>query len=167
MENTIFNVAKSFIERAKLLSEETLGRNATEEEINLLKQKFGSKLPDWYCFLISELPLIHMEIGWQADEPEDDYDGVQYIEILAPKDMIDESYNAYPGIPILDKGYICIGGDLSGLGDPYFINFNHADYPVFQVYHDSGEQSDVILSEGREKVTDSLKEFFQNGIISK
>jgi len=166
MENIILNVAKSFIERAKLLSEETLGRTATEEEINLLKHKFGSKLPDWYCFLISELPLIHMEIGWQADEPEDDYDGVQYIEILAPKDMIDESYNAYPGIPILNKGYICIGIDPSGSGDPYFINFNNPEYPVFQIYHDSGDQPEEILSRGREKITDSLRELFENGIIS-
>jgi len=160
MENTIFNMAKSFIERAEILSKATLGRTATDEEIKLLKQKFDSKLPDWYCSLISEIPLIHMEIGWQDDDEE-----VQYIEILTPKDMIDESYNAYPGIPILNEGYICIGIDPSGSGDPYFINFNNPEYPVFQIYHDSGDQPEEILSRGREKVTDSLRALFENGII--
>ncbi|MFC3885090.1 hypothetical protein ACFOU2_17095 [Bacillus songklensis] len=44
-----------------------------------------------------------MGIGWQADEPEDDCDGVQYVELYQPSPMIDESFNAYPGIPILEK----------------------------------------------------------------
>jgi hypothetical protein len=138
----IFEEAKKFIDKAGKIDKNQLGRTATNEEIELLKEKFGDRIPSWYYYLISELPLIHMEIGWQAYESDDDYDGIEYVEILEPKHMIEESFEYYPGISIIEKGYVCIGGDPSGSGDPYFINFNSDNPPVYQIYHDSGDQVD-------------------------
>ena len=165
MSEVIFQEAKNFIEKAEKLGEKYIGRTATNEEIQLLNDKFGDKIPSWYCKLISELPLIHMEIGWQAYEPEEDYDGIAYVEIYQPSHMIDESFEAYPGIPILERGFICIGGDPTGSGDPYFINFDSQNPPVFQIYHDSGDNPDEILKHGKAEVANSLAEFFRNGVI--
>ncbi|WP_139892834.1 SMI1/KNR4 family protein [Bacillus sp. D386] len=165
MSEIIFQEAENFIEKAKKLGEKYLGRTATREEIQLLNDKFGGKIPSWYCKLISELPLIHMEIGWQAYEPEEDYDGIEYVEIYQPSHMIDYSFEAYQGIQILERGYVCIGGDPTGSGDPYFINFDSENPPVFQIYHDVGDNPDEILKHGKAKVADSLVEFFRNGII--
>ncbi|MED4531238.1 hypothetical protein [Metabacillus fastidiosus] len=165
MANIIFQEAYNFIEKVKKLDNKYLGRTATKEEIELLNDKFEEKIPNWYYKLISELPLIHMEIGWQAYEPEDDYDGIAYVDIYKPDHMIDESFEAYPGIPILERGYVCIGGDPTGSGAPYFINFNCDNPPVFQIYHDAGDNPDNILEYGKVKVADSLAEFFKNGII--
>ncbi len=106
-----------------------------------------------------------MEIGWQAHEPEEDYDGIEYVEIYEPQHMIDESFEAYPGIPILEKGYVCIGGDPTGSGDPYFVDFNFNNPPIFQIFHDSGDQADEILEQGKVKVADSFTDFFMKGII--
>jgi hypothetical protein len=166
MSDIIFQEAENFIGKAKKLGRKYLGRTATREEIQLLTEKFGDKIPSWYYKLISELPLIHMEIGWKAYEPEEDYDGIAYVEIYQPSHMIDESFEAYPGIPILERGYVCIGGDPTGSGDPYFINFDFENPPVFQIYHDLGDNPDDILKHGKEKVADSLVEFFKNGIIT-
>ena len=165
MSEIIFQEAENFIGKAKKLGEKYLGRTATSEEIQLLNDKFGDKIPSWYCKLISQLPLIHMEIGWQAYEPEEDYDGIAYVEIYQPSHMIDESFEAYPGIPILGRGFVCIGGDPTGSGDPYFINFDTENPPVLQIYHDSGDNPDEILKHGKAEVANSLVEFFRNGII--
>lgn len=165
MSEIIFQEAENFIEKTKKLGEKYLGRTATSEEIQLLNDKFGDKIPSWYCKLISELPVIHMEIGWQAYEPEEDYDGKAYVEIFQPSHMIDESFEAYPGIPILERGFVCIGGDPTGSGDPYFINFDSENPSVIQIYHDSGDTPDEILKHGKAKVADSLAEFFRNGIV--
>ena len=157
--------AKQFLDRAKQLDEKYIGRQATQEEINQLVTAFGDKLPSWYIHMLRELPLIGLEVGWQADEPEDDYDGIQYVDIFKPEQMIDESLEAYPGIPILEKGYVCIGGDPTGSGDPYFINFSSENAPVYQIYHDVGDTAEDILKHGRVKVADSLAEFLHAGIV--
>lgn len=165
MSENIFEEAKKFIEKAEKIGNNNLGRTATNEEIKLLKEKFGDKIPSWYYHIISELPLIHMEIGWQAYESDDDYDGIEYVEILEPKHMIEESFEYYPGIPIIEKGYVCIGGDPSGSGDPYFVNFYTENPPVYQIYHDSVDQADEILKNGKAKVANSFAELFRNGIV--
>lgn len=165
MTNLVYQEAKSFVERAKKRGGNYLGRTAANEEIVLLKNRFGTKIPEWYYTLISELPIIHMEVGWQAYEPEEDYDGIEYVEIYQPSHMIDESFEAYPGIPIFERGYVCIGGDPTGSGDPYFINFDSDHPPVYQIYHDSGDHPDEILKHGRVKVAPSLVEFFKRGIL--
>lgn len=151
MVDIIFREAKTFIEKAKLLGDQYIGRVATTEEIELLNEKFGEKIPIWYYKLISDLPLIHMEIGWQAYEPEEDFDGIEYVEIYQPSHMVEESFETYPGIPVLGRGYVCIGGDPTGSGNPYFIKFDADNPPVFQIYHDSGNNPDEILKHGKAK----------------
>jgi hypothetical protein len=165
MSEIIFQEAEYFIEKAKKLDGKYLGRTATREEIQLLNGNFGDKIPSWYCKLISDLPLIHMEIGWQAYELEEDYDGIAYVEIYQPSHMIDESFEAYPGIPVLERGFVCLEGDPTGSGDPYFINFDSENPPLFQIYHDSGDNPDEILKHGKAEVADSLVNFFKNCII--
>ncbi|MEI5908070.1 hypothetical protein WAK64_13500 [Bacillus spongiae] len=165
MSDFIFQEAKTFIDNAKKLGGNYIGRTATIEEIQLLNDKFGDKIPSWYMKLITKLPLIHMEIGWQAYEPEEDYDGIEYVDIYQPSDMIDESFEAYPGRPILERGFVCIGGDPAGSGNPYFINFDAEHPAVFQIYHDSVDNPDEILKNGKVKAADSLVNFFKNGII--
>ncbi|MDP4105979.1 MAG: hypothetical protein Q8935_13655 [Bacillota bacterium] len=104
MSEYIFEEAKKFVEKAGKTEENHLGRTATNEEIELLKERFGDKIQSWYYHLISELPLIHMEIGWQAYESDDEYDGIEYVEILEPKHMIEESLNITLGFRLLKKG---------------------------------------------------------------
>lgn len=162
MSNIVYIEAQAFISICQKNGEKYLGRTATQEEIELLGNKFGELIPIWFLNLISELPLIKMEIGWQAHEPEDDYDGIESVEICTPQFMIDESFNAYPGIPILDKGYVCFGIDPRGSGDPYFINFKEDNPSVYQVYHDAGDEAETILLYGKVLVANTLSDLFKN-----
>jgi hypothetical protein len=161
MPDAVFQEAEKFIEKARKLGDKYVGRVATKEEIEILKDKFGDKIPTWYYKLISELPLIQMAIGWKAFEPEEDFNGIIFVKINQPIDMIEESFEYYPGIPILEKGFVCIGEDMSGGGNPYFINFNSTNPPIFQIYHDSGHTSEDILKYGKRKVAHSLVDFFR------
>ena len=104
----VFQEAKAFVTRARRLDHSLIGRTATKEEIALLNAHFGGRIPTWYCRLITEVPLIHIEIGWQAYESEDSGEGLAYVEIYQPRDMVYESFKAYPGIPILDLSLIHI-----------------------------------------------------------
>ena len=163
----VFQEAKAFVTRARRLDHSLIGRTATKKEIALLDAYFGDRIPDWYCRLITEVPLIHIEVGWQAYEPEDNCEGLAYVEIYQPRDMVYESFKAYPGISILNRGYVCIGGDPIGSGDPYFIHFDADSTAVYQVFQDAGVDAVQILAHGTKQVADSLADFFQKGIVSK
>lgn len=165
MIKTIFQEANAFTVRAKKLGQSFIGRTATSEEIALLHTNFGKILPDWYRSLIAKVPLIHMEIGWQAFQPEGAFDGITYVEIYQPRDMIYESFKAYPGIPILEHGYVCIGGDPIGSGDPYFVHFQSNQSAVYQIFLDAGDNPEQILKYGKVQVAASLDDFFKKGIV--
>ena len=163
----VFQEAKAFVTRARRLDHSLIGRTATKEEIALLNAHFGDRIPTWYCRLITEVPLIHIEVGWQAYESQDSCEGLAYVEIYQPRDMVYESFKAYPGISILNRGYVCIGGDPIGSGDPYFIHFDADSTAVYQVFQDAGVDAVQILAHGTKQVADSLADFFQKGIVSK
>ncbi|WP_242972909.1 tyrosine-type recombinase/integrase [Anaeromicrobium sediminis] len=67
---------------------------------------------------------------------------------------------------ILERGYMCIASCSSGSGDPFFIPINQGDNPpVFRVFHDFGEDTDLILKEGMSLVAEKLSDFFRNAIV--
>ncbi len=165
MTEQVFQEARAFTARARKLGQSLIGRTATSEEIDLLHMNFGFRLPDWYRHLIAEVPLIHTEVGWQADEPGENTNGIACMEIYEPRDMIYESFKAYPGIQILRYGYVCIGGDPTGSGDPYFVHFESNQSAVYQIYQHAGDNPDRILNKCRVQVAASLEDFFKNGIV--
>ncbi len=165
MIKTIFQEANAFTVRAKRLGQSLIGRTATSEEIALLHTNFGRRLPDWYGSLIAKVPLIHMEIGGQAFKPKEDFDGTAYVDIYQPRDMIYESFKAYPGIPILEHGYVCIGGDPIGSVDPYFVHFESNHPAIYQIFHDADDNPEQILKYGKVQVAASLDDFFKKGIV--
>lgn len=165
MTDKVFREASAFTARARKLGQALIGRTATSEEISLLYMTFGDRLPNWYGRLIAEVPLIHIEVGWRAYAADEDTDSIAFVEIYQPRDMIYESLKAFPGIPILKHGYICIGGDPTGSGDPYFVHFETTQSAVYQIFHDAGDQAEQILKHGQIQVAASLEDFFKNGIV--
>ncbi|HEY4261510.1 MAG TPA: hypothetical protein VGM98_15180 [Schlesneria sp.] len=51
---------------------------------------------------------------------------------------IEEACQFYPGLIVKEHGFVPIGQDLTGSGDPYFINTkDDSPGPVYRIYHDS------------------------------
>ena len=142
------------------------GRTLTLEE----RQRVSSSLsiyPAWLLDLLSHVPLCDLELGWQAFDPEPDYDGVNWVRVSDADGLLWESLEGYPGLGILPAGYVNFGGDADGGGDPYFLPVNEGDDPpLYQVYHDVGADTEIILTEGRRLVTPQLSEFFKTAILA-
>ena len=65
----------------------------------------------------------------------------------------------YPGIVVKDDGFVPIGGDPTGSGDPYFINA-HDDSPgaVYRIYHDMVSDRSYERDEAIARVLASYEE---------
>ena len=110
--------------------------------------------------------MCGLELGWQAFDPEPDFDGVLWIEVSNADGILWESLEGYPGLGILPAGYVNFGGDSGGGGDPYFLPVHEGDDPpLYQVYHDVGTDAETILADGRRLVASRLSEFFRLALL--
>jgi hypothetical protein len=97
------------------------GRCATLEEIANINQQCNGILPDWYGKLLTKYPICGLEIGWQQSEPDEDDNGVSWMEWSNPTMMRGETFESYPGIAIYKHGFLNVGTCSHGSGNPYFI----------------------------------------------
>ena len=67
------------------------------------------------------------------------------LDIFSEKDIEEEATKFYPGIAVLNDGYIPVGGCSQGSGDPYFININDGiSGPLYRIYHDEVRDTSYI-----------------------
>src|SRR5690242_5874722 len=89
MNAEVSKAAKKLLERAKAAGQ--CGKRTTAETMSALNHEMGARIPAWYMELLVKFPLGGLEIGWQADEPDDDYDGVAWMEWCLPDGIRSES----------------------------------------------------------------------------
>ena len=78
--------------------------------------------------------------GLEVEIPEgDDLSGIgASIGLYDEAAARDEAEKFYPGLVVKHDGFVPIGQDLGGGGDPYFINIEDGPPgPVYRIYHDS------------------------------
>ena len=164
MDPPLSNAAAKLVARA-----EAAGQHGTLADAKVLKRlthDTGERIPEWYVELLLRYPLCGLEIGWQADEPEGEYDGIAWMTWSDPNGIRSESLECYPGLAILERGWINVASDATGGGDPYFIPTQQGDDPpVFQVYHDVSDDADVILAKACRLVSPSLSQLFLQAIL--
>jgi hypothetical protein len=142
------------------------GKIADQELLAALVRDAKGHIPPWYAELITTIPLCGLELGWQAHEPADDYDGIEWMVWSDASNMRSESIECYPGLAILEHGYVNVASDPGGGGDPYFIAAGEGeDPPLYQVYHDVSDQGPEIIANGRSMVAESLSAFFRTALI--
>ena len=133
------------------------GEKEEKESFDLLGAELKSILPNWYYELLTKFPINGLTIDFHMDA-----DDERSIEFVGFEGIQDEFYDLYPGCAIGNLGYLCIGEDPTGGGDPYFININEGDNPpVYQIYHDVSDVGEEIIQEGREKIVNQLSELFK------
>ncbi len=74
------NVKRSVIallERAGSVAQ--VGSRAAPEEMIALNQECGGIIPGWYIELVTTYPLCGLELGWQSSAPDEDDDGVSWM----------------------------------------------------------------------------------------
>ena len=139
------------------------GRTADPARMAALNEEMNNRIPEWYVELLTSIPLCGLQLDWESDD-EEGAEGT--IEWSDENGIRSESLECYPGLAILERGYVNVGSDPSGSGDPYFIPADQGDDPpVYQVYHDVSDDADEILSEGLELVAESLSEFFRDAEV--
>ena len=157
------SAAEALIARAAALG--IHGRTLTSEE----RQRIAAALPAypaWLLDVLSAVPLCGLQLGWQAFDPEPEFDGIQWVAVSNADGILWESLEGYPGLGILPAGYVNFGGDADGGGDPYFLPVHDGDDPpLYQVYHDVGEDAATILENGRQLVAARLSAFFRVAML--
>ena len=160
MNANLLAEAKKLVQRAGDSGQS--GTVADPAAVDSLNQELGGKVPPWYAQLITTIPLCGLELGWQSSEPDKEYDGVSWLRWLDTENTRIEAMEAYPGLAILARGYLCVGGCSHGSGDQYFISTDEGDDPpLYQIDHESGDEAEEILAHGRYPVSPSLSGFFR------
>ncbi|MGG0179132.1 SMI1/KNR4 family protein [Gottfriedia acidiceleris] len=163
MNPEVENSVLKLLERAR--SDGKIGERFSLNQLDHLNKVFRNKLPEWLIQFYRNVPIYGLEITTKYIDSEDDED---YIDMgfLDLEGIISESTELYPGITLLDKGYLCIGYDALGTGDQIYISLDEGENPpVYQIYHDVSEQPEEILSEKR-IIANSLSELFKNAKIT-
>lgn len=142
------------------------GKTANKRQIAALVKDAKGQIPAWFVELLTTIPLCGLELGWQASNPKADYDGVAWMTWSDAANIRSESLEYYPGLAILEHGYVNVASDPEGSGDPYFIHAGKSDDPpLYQVFHDVSDEASEILAEGRTLVAKSLSAFFRKAIL--
>lgn len=154
MNRDVVEASSQFVERAAAAGH--IGRLADFDALTALNAEMGQRIPEWLISLITTVPLCGLEVDWRAN----DLDGT--IDLADEKGIRSESMECYPGLAILERGFVNIGSDPCGSGDSYFIPTDRGDDPpVFQVFHDVSDQADEILSQGLFEVSPRLSDLFR------
>jgi hypothetical protein len=136
-------------------------------ELDRLIADLAVPFPQWLRELFEAVPLCGIELGWQAYEPHGDYDGIAIIEWSDARGIRSESLECYPGCAVRSAGYVNVGGDGGGGGDPYFVSIHEGeDPPLYQIYHDVSDQAAKIIAEARRVVSPKLSEFLASARVT-
>lgn len=97
----------------------------------------GEKMiPDYWIEFLNKSNLRDIECEIPEESDLSEIDG-GCLEIFNENNIKDEATNYYPGIGVLNDGYIPVAGCSHGSGDPYFININDGKSgPLYRIYHD-------------------------------
>ena len=84
------------------------------------------------------------------------------IGLYSEAQAIEEADNFYPGLVVKTDGFVPVGQDMTGGGDPYFINLNDAPPgPLYRIYHDSVHDPNYVHDDAVAKVLASYEGLLQ------
>ena len=134
------------------------GIKQTESDLEQLKDEVKQIIPSWVKHMLIDFKIANLILDFnsQADEQIS-------IQFNSFKQIEDACLNMYPGCAIFELGYIGIGEDPRGSGDPYFIKIDEGENPpVYQIYHDVSDKGEEIVKHGKELISNKLSDIFKN-----
>src|SRR5262249_20981011 len=100
----VIDAAKKLAARAKKKGQ--LSDTIPAVDVEDLCEQLRLEAPPWLTELFPMVPLSGLELGWQADEPEPDFDGVAWMQWSDAANIRSESAECFPGCAILTLGYL-------------------------------------------------------------
>ncbi len=152
--------ALGYYARIPASGEEPIPATASAEEVAVLQNDLGGRLPAWYIELLTTVPLCYLTFEYQSED-----DATYFLYWNDPANLRSESLDLWPGQPILERGYICIVG-VDGVGDSLFFSVEEGDDPpLYYIAHDSGADADTVLA-GRENFAPSLSVLLRGATVT-
>lgn len=115
-----------------------VGRTISDEEQGMLLSKFTYDLfPPYLIEILKNYKIV----GQNFSISEDGNPSEIQVEMrwLTPTEQISEAFDCYPGLLVINEGYLPIGMCLMGSGDPYFLKKTDKKDLLVRVPHDAVE----------------------------
>ncbi|OHX63786.1 hypothetical protein [Flammeovirga pacifica] len=136
------------------------GIKQTESDYELLKDEVKQIIPNWVKHMLIDFKIANLILDFKFQE--DEQISIQFNSF---KQIEDACLNMYPGCAIFELGYIGIGEDPTGSGNPYFIKIDEGENPpLYQIYHDVSDKGEEIVKQGKELISNKLSDIFKNQI---
>lgn len=142
---------------------EQIGKNLSTTELNILGQKLNIELPSWYVELLTSASIVGLDFYIEEYKEEE----LSSIGISGFDNILGEMIDCFPGMDVLQWGFINFGACNIGTGDPIFINLKEGiNPPVYRIYHD-GEtfESGIIEGANAHKIAENLSSFFKKALF--
>jgi len=142
--------------------DEPVPATASADEVAALQNDLGGCLPAWYIELLTTIPLCGLAFEYASKNGDG---GSHFIEWLGPARIRSESLEAWPGVPLLPRGYVCVAG-IDGGGDGLFFSVEEGDNPpLYHILHDGGDDAETLLAKG-EKLVPSLSALLRDATVT-
>ena len=170
MNYEIKSVKMTLEESVQNLTKVKQGVVVSKPQLEALNEKLNGLIPKWYSDILEQFPIADLILGWQLHEPEQDFDGIEEIQILNINLLEELNTDSYPGIYLKPLNFLIIGYGASWAGNCFAIPTNNSDDPpLYEVWHDIGHSSQEIkeaIETGKcKKVVSKLSEFFSNAKV--
>ena len=134
------------------------GIKQDENDFKNLKVEVKQIIPNWVKSMLIDFEIASLILDFNSRN--DEQISIQFNSF---KLIEGACLNMYPGCAIFKHGYIGIGEDPTGSGDPYFIKTDEGDNPpVYQIYHDVSDKGEEILKHGKELIANKFSDIFKN-----
>ncbi|MEQ1572431.1 MAG: SMI1/KNR4 family protein [Ilumatobacteraceae bacterium] len=132
------------------------GHPLTTDDLREVEARLGVGLPDSVVRFLSAANVVGLTLTLDEDADESGL-GVD-LRWMTLEQTVSEGTESFPGIAAVPLGYLPVGIDLGGSGDPYFIRL--VDGAFVRIPHDAVRDG-RLLTEQVEVVSQSVEEFVE------
>lgn len=121
------------------------GELQRRDELLVLQESLPRGVPDWFLDIMCQFALCGSE--FELSERDDQSGLGASLGWLKPEGILSEAKDYQPGISVHNVGFLPFGSDLTGSGDPYFLDLREeSDDPmVVRVPHDFAVEREYPL----------------------
>ena len=148
------------------------GSCMSHKELLSVNSAINNVMPNWYIDFASSVPISGIEIDWQAYEPEEDFDGIETIQIVDEAMLKELNIDCYPGCYLNQMGYFVFGYGATNAGNCFaFHNDSKVDPGIYEVWHDAAHSIKELKEAFKDKkgvtlVANDIIQLFRKAIIN-